>query len=231
MSKRMLVFAVFITSLTAAAQNDDYEYAGDDGQQQFSQAPPSEAYGNAQLPQSAPGPTLKSVDQFTQPLSAYGSWVSEDGVNAFQPSTRVVGSDFTPYASQGQWVATSAGWEFQSSLPFSWATYHYGRWYQSPRYGWVWVPDTQWAPSWVEWRYGRPSYSDWGSRYGQRCSSPRVTGRYQQPTRVPPPAPTYWPPRGGGFHSAPPPPPPRFNGGGFGGGRHRGGRNHDGHHR
>ncbi|MFZ1290413.1 MAG: DUF6600 domain-containing protein, partial [Melioribacteraceae bacterium] len=33
------------------------------------------------------------------------------------------------------------------------ATYHYGRWFFDDYYGWVWMPDSEWGPSWVEWRY------------------------------------------------------------------------------
>ena len=32
-------------------------------------------------------------------------------------------------------------------------TSHYGRWaYSQPYSRWVWLPDTNWGPSWVEWR-------------------------------------------------------------------------------
>lgn len=142
MLNRITIATLCFTSLTALAQ--EYEF-GD---------------GEYQAPPNQPGPNVTAVDEFVRPLSPYGSWVFDHGARVFQPAPQLVGSDFTPYATQGQWVATSAGWEFQSSLPFSWATYHYGRWYQSPRYGWVWVPDTQWGPSWVQWRYGG-GYAGW----------------------------------------------------------------------
>ena len=44
------------------------------------------------------------------------------------------------------------GWYFNSDEPFAEVTYHYGRWYEDPEQGWVWVADTKWAPAWVEWR-------------------------------------------------------------------------------
>ncbi len=31
--------------------------------------------------------------------------------------------------------------------------YHYGRWYYDDYYGWIWIPDYEWAPAWVDWRY------------------------------------------------------------------------------
>ncbi len=163
MLSRILVASLCLTSLTALAQSPN------EGQG-YSQAPMVDASDDEDLPESQPGQNFESTQQFVQPLAPYGSWVSDEGVTAFQPSPQVVGSDFTPYASQGQWAATTAGWEFQSSLPFSWATYHYGRWYFSPRYGWVWVPDTQWAPSWVEWRSGG-GYAGWSPLAPQYVSS------------------------------------------------------------
>jgi hypothetical protein len=46
-------------------------------------------------------------------------------------------------------------------------TYHYGRWYNDDYYGWIWVPDDQWAPAWVDWRYD-DDYVGWAplSPYG-----------------------------------------------------------------
>lgn len=154
-----MILALSLISLPALAQADFNQY---DSQPQLNQAPPSTGgdYGNALLPESQPGPAVNSVDDFNQQLAPYGAWVNENNTMVWQPSPAVVGSDFTPYATQGQWVATTAGWEFQSSLPFGSNTFHYGRWYRSQFYGWVWVPDTQWGPSWVEWRYGG-GYTGW----------------------------------------------------------------------
>ena len=42
-------------------------------------------------------------------------------------------------------------------------TYHYGRWYEDPREGWVWVPGSTWAPAWVSWREGG-GYCGWALR-------------------------------------------------------------------
>ncbi len=145
MRSRILIAALTLSSFAALAQYPDYD---------------SDGFEDPPMVEAQPGNDLGSVDQFVAPLSQYGSWVSDNGVTAFQPSSQIVGTDFTPYASQGQWSATTQGWQFQSSLPFSWATYHYGRWYQSPRYGWLWVADTKWAPSWCEWRYGG-GYTGW----------------------------------------------------------------------
>jgi hypothetical protein len=64
-----------------------------------------------------------------------------------------VESGWRPY-SDGHWVWTDDGWYWASDEPWAWATYHYGRWYCDDYYGWVWMPGYEWAPAWVEWRYG-----------------------------------------------------------------------------
>jgi len=64
-----------------------------------------------------------------------------------------------PYCDRGQWVNSDAGWYWNSD--YSWGvTFHYGRWFLDPRYGWCWWPDTLWAPSWVTWRYAN-DYCGW----------------------------------------------------------------------
>jgi hypothetical protein len=103
---------------------------------------------------------VASVEQFESALAPYGDWVSVNELRAFRPSASIVGADFVPYASNGRWVSTEAGWSFASSLPFAWAAFHYGRWWFDPRYGWVWLPDTHWGPAWVDWRFGG-GYAGW----------------------------------------------------------------------
>ena len=48
---------------------------------------------------------------------------------------------------------TAYGWYWQSDYSWGWAPFHYGRWLRSAHRGWLWVPDTAWAPAWVHWRY------------------------------------------------------------------------------
>jgi hypothetical protein len=99
-----------------------------------------------------------ALDDFTEPLSNYGTWIDVPGHGrAWQPDDEYVSADFTPYGTDGEWVAREqGGWVFQSKYDseWGWATYHYGRWYEHPEYGWVWLPGTTWAPAWVDWRYG-----------------------------------------------------------------------------
>jgi hypothetical protein len=106
----------------------------------------------------APGGDDVAVDDFVAPLGNYGTWVDVPPYGrAWQPADDQAGEGFTPYASDGSWAANDDGsWVYQSrnDSTWGWATYHYGRWVDHGDYGWVWVPGTVWAPSWVEWRYG-----------------------------------------------------------------------------
>lgn len=93
-----------------------------------------------------------SFGAFYGSLGAHGEWLHVDGgVYAWRP--RGVASGWRPYY-EGRWVWTDEGWYWASDEPWAWAAYHYGRWYNDDYYGWVWVPGYDWAPAWVEWRYG-----------------------------------------------------------------------------
>ena len=92
-----------------------------------------------------------AVDFFYYDLEPYGEWIEIDyDVFVWRPNS--VHYSWQPY-SVGRWVWSSDGWYWDSYEPFGWATYHYGRWFYDDYYGWVWMPDTRWGPSWVEWRY------------------------------------------------------------------------------
>ncbi len=89
---------------------------------------------------------------FQSNLRPHGEWiVTDEGISAWRP-LRVAG-DWRPYMV-GRWVWSPRGWYWSSREPWAWATYHYGRWHFDPLYGWVWVPGYEWAPAWVDWRYG-----------------------------------------------------------------------------
>ncbi len=91
-------------------------------------------------------------------LSPYGSWIEfGDGVYGWRPVHMRMG--WAPYAN-GRWIWTSDGWYWDSYEPYGYIVYHYGRWYNDDYYGWVWIPDYQWAPAWVEWRYD-DAYIGW----------------------------------------------------------------------
>jgi len=96
-----------------------------------------------------------SIGMFQSELAPYGQWISASSYGScWQPSQSVVGYEFEPYSTGGSWAWTDAGWQFESDLPFAWATFHYGRWLNDPGVGWCWAPGTEWAPSWVDWRFG-----------------------------------------------------------------------------
>jgi hypothetical protein len=93
-----------------------------------------------------------SFGVFYSSLGPHGEWITcNDGVYAWRPVG--VSSGWRPYFD-GRWCWTDEGWYWASDEPWAWATYHYGRWYFDDFYGWVWVPGYDWAPAWVEWRYG-----------------------------------------------------------------------------
>ena len=97
------------------------------------------------------------VDAFYNELAPYGQWTRYPGYgNAWIPNA---GPDFQPYATGGHWVLTEYGNTWVSDYDWGWAPFHYGRWLYDPAYGgWLWIPDTEWAPAWVSWRSGGGYY-------------------------------------------------------------------------
>ncbi len=92
-----------------------------------------------------------SIDFFYENLSPYGEWIEiENDLIVWRPTH--IPFNWKPYTN-GRWLWTNEGWFWDSNEPFGWAVYHYGRWHFDEYYGWLWLPDTQWAPAWVEWRY------------------------------------------------------------------------------
>ena len=112
--------------------------------------PPPPVY--AQAPAVAVSITIRTENDFYEPLTSYGRWevVGAHG-RCWIPGR--VEADWRPY-SNGNWQRTDAGWYWASDEPWAWATYHYGRWDLSADFGWYWVPQTQWAPAWVSWHEG-----------------------------------------------------------------------------
>src|SRR5882672_4717093 len=102
--------------------------------------------------------TIQSPSDFYEPLSPYGQWVVVGSYGRCWRPTQV-DAGWRPYCN-GSWQRTDAGWFWASSEPWAWATYHYGRWDWNVNLGWIWVPQTQWAPSWVAWREG-DGYVGW----------------------------------------------------------------------
>ena len=88
---------------------------------------------------------------FYTSLSPYGTWIEIGfGTPVWRPT--VMRKSWSPY-SNGRWIYTDYGWYWDSYENFGAIVYHYGRWFYDDYYGWIWVPDYEWAPAWVEWRY------------------------------------------------------------------------------
>ncbi len=95
--------------------------------------------------------TDRMFNYFYHSLTPYGEWVEIDyQVYAWRPMNVRYG--WTPYRD-GRWMWTNYGWYWDSYEPYGWAVYHYGRWIYDDYYGWLWLPDNEWGPAWVEWRY------------------------------------------------------------------------------
>jgi hypothetical protein len=95
-----------------------------------------------------------------QDLDPYGHWVQTNYGPCWIPHDRPEG--WQPY-TVGYWENTDQGWCWVAQGPetdWGLVTYHYGRWYADPAYGWVWVPGDVWAPAWVAWRAG-DGYCGW----------------------------------------------------------------------
>ena len=98
------------------------------------------------------------TELFYSDLAPYGTWIElNDGLVVWRPLNLQPG--WAPY-KYGHWLWTNDGWYWDSDDPFGYVVFHYGRWYYDDYYGWLWVPDNVWAPSWVEWRYDN-DYIGW----------------------------------------------------------------------
>jgi len=92
-----------------------------------------------------------SYELFYFSLKPYGEWIEIDnGFVVWRPLK--IHNGWKPYLI-GRWCWTRYGWYWDSFEPFGWAVYHYGRWYYDDYYGWIWIPDDEWGPAWVEWRH------------------------------------------------------------------------------
>jgi hypothetical protein len=97
----------------------------------------------------------QSSEDFTAALDAYGHWARHASYGEVWVPDGVP-PDWRPY-EYGHWVYTDDwGWYWVSDdqeADWGWVVYHYGRWVHD-RASWFWVPGDEWAPAWVDWRYG-----------------------------------------------------------------------------
>ena len=127
------------------------------GREQQLQGRELEIAGREALPSPSRQPSFNQnlpvadYGTFYDSLSSYGSWFETPNYGYVWQPAAVRQAGWRPY-TRGRWVCSDRGWTFVSNEPFGWATYHYGRWALLSRVGWIWVPGTEWAPSWVCWR-------------------------------------------------------------------------------
>jgi hypothetical protein len=121
-------------------------------------APPSEYGDSAPATVYAPPEKDANISYFYQALSPAGTWHETSFGWAWHPGVVSVEANWRPYCNGGHWTWTDHGWYWESSYPWGWATFHYGRWANDPSVGWVWIPDTTWGPAWVNWRHSDEYY-------------------------------------------------------------------------
>ena len=102
-------------------------------------------------------PAMAQAPQdFEAALDAYGHWVQHAPYGEVWVPDGVP-PDWRPYEN-GHWVYTDDwGWYWisdDSEEDWGWVVYHYGRWAFDGGIGWFWIPGDEWAPAWVDWRYG-----------------------------------------------------------------------------
>ena len=103
---------------------------------------------------------------FYNELGPYGRWIDHPGEGyVWVPN---VEQGFRPYATNGHWVYSNAGWTWSSNYSWGWAPFHYGRWLYEEGYGWIWVPGHEWSPAWVTW-------GESGGYYGWAPLAPHIS--------------------------------------------------------
>lgn len=98
-----------------------------------------------------------SLQTFYDELSPYGTWI-QDTQYGYVWRPDVDQSDFRPYYTNGRWAMTEYGNTWVSNYDWGWAPFHYGRWVINSYRQWIWLPDTNWGPAWVDWRSGDGYY-------------------------------------------------------------------------
>src|SRR5512141_177897 len=105
---------------------------------------------------SLPPAIAQSSEDMTAALDAYGHWIRHPRYGEVWVPDGVP-PGWRPY-EYGRWVFTDDwGWYWVSEEredDWGWVVYHYGRWAVDRSIGWFWVPGDEWAPAWVDWRYG-----------------------------------------------------------------------------
>ncbi len=91
------------------------------------------------------------LETFHRELAPYGKWFEHPRYGeVWRPD---VENDWRPY-TRGHWSWTDDhGWYWVAEEEWGWAPFHYGRWvFDDNEEEWLWIPGTEWAPAWVQWR-------------------------------------------------------------------------------
>lgn len=107
-----------------------------------------------------------SLQTFYDELSPYGTWI-QDPQYGYVWRPDVDQTQFRPYYTDGRWAMTEYGNTWVSNYDWGWAPFHYGRWVYNNYRQWIWLPDTNWGPAWVDWRSG-------GGYYGWAPMGPSI---------------------------------------------------------
>ncbi len=106
-------------------------------------------------PVAVVAPATPTFDYFQAQLTPYGRWIDVPEVGACWVPAEAAFPGWRPYVNSGHWEYTDAGWYWRSDYAWGEIAFHYGRWLNDARTGfvWAWAPQYDWAPSWVSWRY------------------------------------------------------------------------------
>lgn len=91
------------------------------------------------------------LETFHRELSPFGKWFEHSRWGeVWRPD---VEDGWRPY-TRGHWAWTDEhGWYWVAEEEWGWAPFHYGRWvFDDNEEEWLWIPGTEWAPAWVQWR-------------------------------------------------------------------------------
>lgn len=108
------------------------------------------------LEQVSPEPPKKEA---YKQLVGSGRWLQHPKYGSVWKPTEV-GYSWQPYYQDGKFSSTKDGWQWESERSWGDEVFHHGRWTQAGPWGWVWVPDDRYAPSWVTWR-ANEEYVGW----------------------------------------------------------------------
>ena len=122
-----------------------------------------------------------AIDAFRDALAPYGQWMEDPNYGTiWMPNPNVVGGDFQPYQTGGHWVYDN-DYTWVSDYDWGWAPFHYGRCFQYPGRGWVWVPGKEYAGAWVTWRNSDDSSV---GAVGWAPTAPQFYWRNRQPVVI-----------------------------------------------